>query len=43
MGLFVSSKTFDFGTTEVENLFITDFMMMADGTAIKLTCLASIT
>ncbi|WP_430886188.1 DnaD domain protein [Fusibacter sp. JL216-2] len=35
MGLFVSSKTFDFGTTEVENLFITDFMMMADGTAIK--------
>jgi len=35
MGLFVNSKTFDFGTTEVENLFITDFMMMADGTAIK--------
>lgn len=35
MGLYVSSKTFDFGTTEVENLFITDFMMMADGTAIK--------
>jgi len=35
MGLYVNSKTFDFGTTEVENLFITDFMMMADGTAIK--------
>ncbi len=35
MGLFTSSKTFDFGTTEVENLFITDFMMMADSTAIK--------
>jgi len=35
MGLFVNSKTFDFGTTEVENLFITDFMMMADGTSIK--------
>ena len=35
MGLYVSSKTFDFGTTEVENLFITDFMMMADATAIK--------
>ncbi len=35
MGLYLSTKTFDFGTTEVENLFITDFMMMADGTSIK--------
>ncbi len=35
MGLFISENIFDFGITEVENLFITHFMLEANEVAIK--------
>ncbi len=35
MGVFISENIFDFGITEVENIFITNFMLQADGVAIK--------